>query len=69
MRFHGRTGLAAFMAKLKPVRGLESRKKGQEPKKTDHVRDAKGAIPCLLLVIGGILLLGWLFSAMLKSAN
>jgi len=54
------------MAKLKPSpRSL----KGPEPKKTDHVRDAKGYIPCLLLVIGGILLLGWLFSAMLKSAK
>ena len=54
------------MAKLKS--SLKSTK-GQEPKKTDHVRDAKGAIPCLLLVIGGILLLGWLFSAMLGSAG
>ena len=54
------------MAKLKlSLRSL----KVAEPKKTDHVRDAKGAIPCLLLVIGGILLLGWLFSAMLKSAK
>ncbi len=43
--------------------------RGPEPKKTDHVRDAKGAIPCLLLVIGVILLLGWLFAAMLKSAK
>ena len=50
------------MAKLKPS-------KGQEQKKTDHVRDAKGVIPCLLLVIGAILLLGWMFSAMLKSAK
>lgn len=40
-----------------------------EPKKTDHLRDAKGYIPCLLLVIGGILLIGWIFSAMLKSAG
>jgi len=54
------------MAKLKP--SLKSLK-GPEPKKTDHVRDAKGAIPCLLLVIGAILLGGWLFSAMLKSAK
>jgi hypothetical protein len=50
------------MAKLKPART-------PEPKKTDYVRDAKGAIPCLLLVIGAILLLGWMFSAMLKSAK
>lgn len=50
------------MAKLKPA-------KSSEPKKPDYARDAKGAIPCLLLVIGAILLLGWLFSAMLKSAN
>jgi hypothetical protein len=54
------------MAKLKP---FPKSLKGPEPKKTDHMRDAKGAIPCLLLVIGGILLLGWLFSAMLKSAK
>lgn len=54
------------MAKLKP--SLKS-SKGKETKKVDHVRDAKGAIPCLLLVIGGILLLGWLFSAMLQSAK
>jgi hypothetical protein len=54
------------MAKLKPAsRSLKT----PEPKKTDHVRDAKGVIPCLLLVIGGILLIGWLFSAMLKSAK
>jgi len=54
------------MPKLKsPLKSL----RGPEPKKTDHIRDAKGAIPCLLLVIGGILLLGWLFSAMLKSAK
>lgn len=50
------------MAKLK----LSKR---QEVKKTDHVRDAKGYIPCLLLVLGGILFVGWLFSAMLKSAK
>ena len=54
------------MAKLKPF--LKS-SKGKEPKKTDYVRDAKGVIPCLALVIGGILLIGWLFSAMLKSAK
>jgi hypothetical protein len=43
--------------------------KKQEAKKTDHVRDAKGYVPCLLLVIGGILFIGWIFSAMLKSAK
>lgn len=54
------------MAKMKP--SLKPAK-GQEPKKTDRIRDAKGAIPCLLLVIGAILLVGWIFSAMLKSAK
>jgi hypothetical protein len=54
------------MAKLRqPPKSLKT----PEPKKTDHVRDAKGVIPCLLLVIGGILLVGWIFSAMLKSAK
>lgn len=54
------------MAKLKLSQRVP---KGQEPKKTNYARDAKGAIPCLLLVIGAILMLGWLFSAMLKSAK
>lgn len=54
------------MAKLKPsLRSLKT----PEPKKPDYARDAKGAIPCLLLVIGAILALGWVFSAMLKSAK
>lgn len=50
------------MAKLK----LSKR---PEEKKIDHVRDAKGYVPCLLFVLGGILLVGWIFSAMLKSAK
>ena len=54
------------MAKLKPA---PKSLKTQEPKKTDHARDMKAVIPCLLLVIGAILLLGVLFSAMLKSAK
>jgi hypothetical protein len=54
------------MAKLKPA---PKSLKTQEPKKTDHVRDLKAVIPCLLLVIGAILLLGVLFAAMLKSAK
>ncbi|HEU0122159.1 MAG TPA: hypothetical protein VFQ91_16640 [Bryobacteraceae bacterium] len=54
------------MAKLKP--SLKSNK-GKEPQKIDYARDAKGAIPCLLLVIGAILLVGWIFAAMLQSAK
>lgn len=49
------------MAKLKAGKAKEQ--------KTDWKRDAKGAIPCLLLVIGIIVLIGMLFSAMLKSAS
>lgn len=57
------------MAKLKPAKGLETRKKAQEPTKLNFARDAKTGIPCLLLVIAMILLVGWIFSAMLKSAS
>ncbi len=54
------------MAKLRPA---PKSLKAPEPKKPDYARDAKGAIPCLLLVIGAILAVGWIFSAMLKSAK
>lgn len=53
--------VATNMAKLKPVKGAD--------KKPNYARDAKGAIPCLILVIGIIVLLGFLFSAMLKTAS
>ena len=44
------------MAKFKPVRGKKA------PKSS-----SKGAIPCLILVISGMLLLSWLFYSILKS--
>jgi cell division septal protein FtsQ len=50
------------MAKRKPL-------KSQEKKPDNRMRDARGAIPCLLLVIGMIFLLGLLFAAMLQSAK
>jgi len=53
--------VALSMAKLKASKAKEQ--------KTDWKRDAKGAIPCLLLVLGIIVLIGMLFSAMLKSAT
>ena len=40
-----------------------------QAKKDAAIRDAKGVIPCLLLVIGVIVALGFMFSAMLKSAK
>ena len=49
------------MPKLKASKAKEQ--------KTDWKRDAKGAIPCLLLVLGLIVLVGMIFSAMLKSAS
>ncbi len=53
--------VALSMAKLKA-----SKAKEQKP---DWKKDARVAIPCLLLVIGVIVLIGMLFSAMLKSAS
>jgi len=49
------------MAKLKA-----SKAKEQKP---DWKKDARVAIPCLLLVIVIIVLVGMLFSAMLRSAS
>jgi len=53
--------VALSMAKLKASKAKEQ--------KTDWKKDAKIAIPCLLVVIGVIVLIGMLFSAMLKSAS
>jgi hypothetical protein len=44
------------MARFKPVR----EKKGTKT-------TARGAIPCLILVLTGMLLVSWLFFSMLKS--
>jgi hypothetical protein len=55
--------VAQAMAKLKPLKAKE------KDKPISKMSDAKAAIPCLVLVIGAILLLGMLFSAMLKSAS
>jgi hypothetical protein len=43
--------------------------KTRKQKPISKAADAKGAIPCLLLVIGVIVLLGFVFYAMLKSAS
>jgi len=51
------------MAKLKPL------KKQSKEVKPDPVKDVKGALPCLLVVIGVMVLIGLLFSTMLKSAK
>lgn len=51
------------MAKLKPS-------KGPQPfQAKDLKKDMKVALPCLLLVVGAIALLGLMFSAMLKSSQ
>ena len=54
------------MAKSKPIR---DNKKKSAPSKPTLARDLQGIIPCLLLVIGIIALIGYLFYAMLKSAS
>lgn len=47
------------MAKFKPAKG----------KKNQPAASAKGAIPCLVVILGGMLLLFLLFNAMVKSGG
>jgi hypothetical protein len=49
------------MAKFKPAKGGKSKETGN-PK-------AQGAIPCLILIIGGLLLIAVLFYGMMTSTK